>query len=96
VKGWEIVWAALSFSSFSFGIAARLACLENPRQSVCRAFDSGSSVFEDMGVDHGGTDIGVAEEFLDGADVGTGLEQVGCEGMTECVAGGLFWDSGSE
>ena len=29
--------------------------------------------------DHGGGDVGMAEEILDGSDVGAGLEQAGCE-----------------
>ncbi len=40
-----------------------------------------------MGVDHGGLDIFVAEEFLDGADVIVVFEQVGGEGMAEGMAG---------
>ena len=39
----------------------------------------------DMGVDLGGGDIGVAEHFLDGAEVGAVLEEVGCEGVTQGV-----------
>ena len=33
------------------------------------AFDDGATLVEDVGVDHGGCDVFVAEEFLDGADV---------------------------
>ena len=32
-------------------------------------FDGVGSALEDVGVDHGGFDVFVAEEFLDGADV---------------------------
>jgi len=38
-----------------------------------------------MGVDHGGFDILVAEQFLDSANVVAILEQVGGEGVTESV-----------
>ena len=38
-----------------------------------------------MGLDHGG---------LDGADVVTGFEEVGREGMTECVAGDALGQPG--
>jgi hypothetical protein len=36
----------------------------------------------------------VAEERLEGADVGAALEEVGSERMSEGVAGGSFWDVG--
>ncbi len=35
-----------------------------------------------MGVDHGGADAAVAQEFLDGADVVAVLQEVGGEGVT--------------
>ena len=38
-----------------------------------------------MGVDHGGGKIGVAEQLLNGADVGAALEQVRGEGMAKGV-----------
>ncbi len=40
-----------------------------------------------MGVDHGGADVFVTEEFLDGADVIAGLEKVGGERVAEGVTG---------
>ena len=43
-----------------------------------------------MGVDHGGFDVFVTEEFLDGADIVAALEEVGCEGMAEGVAADAF------
>jgi hypothetical protein len=49
-----------------------------------------------VGVDHGGFDVFVSEQFLDSADVVTVLEQVGGEGLaTDALgnlssAGGLF------
>ena len=36
-----------------------------------------------MGVDHGGFDVFVTEEFLDGADIVAALEEVGSEGVAE-------------
>ena len=47
-----------------------------------------------MGVDHGGFDVFVTEEFLDGADVVAVLEKVGCEGMAEGVAADAFGEVG--
>ena len=49
---------------------------------------------EDVGVDHGGFEAFVAEEFLDGADVLAGLQEVGGEGVAEGVAAGFFGEAG--
>jgi hypothetical protein len=38
-------------------------------EAIGGAEDAGGASVEDMGVDHGGGDVAVAEEFLDGADV---------------------------
>jgi len=38
-------------------------------------------------VDHGGFYLGVAEKLLDGVYVGTGIQQVGCEGVPERMGG---------
>jgi hypothetical protein len=40
------------------------------------ATDGQATAFDDVGVDHGGGDIFVAEQVLDGADVITGFKQV--------------------
>ena len=48
---------------------------------------------QDVGVDLGGFDVFVAEEFLDGADVVAGFEQVGGEAVTEGVTAGGFDDA---
>ena len=48
--------------------------------------DAEGAAVEDVGVDHGGGDVAVAEELLDGADVVAGLEQVGGEGVAQGVA----------
>ena len=47
-----------------------------------------------MGVDHGGFDVFVTEEFLDGADIVAALEEVGSEGVAEGVASDSFLDMG--
>ena len=49
---------------------------------------------EDVGIYLGGGDVRVAEEFLDGADVVTGFEEVGGEGVAEGVATEGFGDAG--
>ena len=45
-----------------------------------------ASTTVEVGIDHGGFDVFVAEEFLDGADVVAALEEVGGEGVAEGVA----------
>jgi hypothetical protein len=47
-----------------------------------------------VGVDHGGFDVFVSEQFLDGADVITVLEEVGSEGVAEGVATDALFDFG--
>jgi len=48
----------------------------------------------DVGVNFGGGDAGVAEEFLDEADVDAVFEKVGGERMAEGMDAGGFFDSG--
>lgn len=48
---------------------------------VERASDASAAAVQDVGVDHRGRDVGVAEEFLDRPDVVAGLEQVCGEAM---------------
>ena len=56
-------------------------------------FDGESAALEDMGVDHGGFDILVSEEFLNGADIVSVLEEVGGEGVAKGVGGDLLVDA---
>ena len=60
------------------------------------AADAEAASVEDVGVDHGGGDVGVAEELLDGADVVAALEEVGGEGVADGVAAGAFGEAGGE
>ena len=48
-----------------------------------RTWSARAWALDDVEVDHGGGDVGMAEEILDGADVGAALEQAGCEGVAE-------------
>lgn len=50
----------------------------------------------DVGVDLGGGEAGVAEEFLDGAEVGAVFQQVGGEGVAEGVGADVVLGAGSE
>jgi hypothetical protein len=53
--------------------------------SIKRAANTKPALVEDMGVNHGGFDIFMTEQFLDGADVVAVLEQVGGKTMAESV-----------
>ena len=56
-------------------------------QRVC-FFDGFLQMFRcHMGVDLGGGDVGMAEEFLDHAEVGAALEQMTGEAVAEFVGG---------
>jgi len=43
------------------------------------------TLFQDVGVDLGGRDVGVAEQLLDGPQIGTAVEQVAGEGVAQDV-----------
>ena len=58
------------------------------------AGDAEAGFLEDMGVNLGGGNVGVAEEFLDGADIVARLEEVGGKRMPEGMATNGFWDAG--
>lgn len=47
-----------------------------------------------MGVDHGRLDVAMAQQLLEGANVGAAFEQVRGEGVPEGVAGGPFGELG--
>ena len=53
--------------------------------AIQRAFDCQAATLEHVGIDHGGAYIFVTEELLHGADVVAALEQMGGEGMAECM-----------
>ncbi len=48
----------------------------------------------DVGVDLGGGDVGVAEEFLDDAEVGAAFEEVGGERVPQQVRVDVLLDAG--
>ena len=47
-----------------------------------------------MGVDHGGADVFVPQQFLDGADVVAIFEQMGGEAVAEGMAGDALVEPG--
>ncbi len=59
-------------------------------QPVERALHAGAAGPHDVGIDHGGGNVVMAEEFLHGADVGAGLESGGGERVAEGRAGGAL------
>ena len=64
------------------------------RGEVQGAGGSGSFFVGEVEVDHGGGDIGMTEDVLEGADVGVGIEEVRCKAVPEGVAGNSFGDGG--
>jgi hypothetical protein len=50
-------------------------------EGVRRGADTTATSIEDVGVDHGRLDVGVAQELLDGPDVVAGVEKVRGERM---------------
>ena len=61
--------------------------------SIQRAFDGQAAALEDVGVDHGGADVLVAEQFLDGANIVAILEQMGGKGMAKGMATDALLDA---
>jgi hypothetical protein len=60
--------------------------MSRPLQQVGRADDAHRAALEDVGVDHGGVEIRVAHQFLNGSDVLPALQQLGRERRPEGVA----------
>ena len=70
-----VPWCLLSFTQtwiFRDRRNGRGSALQEA-EAVGGAEDAGGTAVEDVGVDHGGGDVAVAKEFLDGADVGAVL-----------------------
>ncbi len=52
-----------------------------------------AGLLQDVRIDHGRLDVGVAEELLDCADVVAVFQEVRGEGVTQGVAAGIFLDA---
>ena len=52
-------------------------------------------LLKDVGVDHGGGNIVVPEQLLNGADISSALQQVGSEGMPKGVGADLLGQTGA-
>lgn len=59
-------------------------------REINRTFHSLSPLTKDMGVDHRGLPLVVTQHGLDGPDIGAVLQELGSEGMAECVTGGTL------
>ena len=70
-----------------------MSCRED---SVRGASDRPRAPVEDMRVNHGGTDVMVAQEFLDRPDVVALLQRVGGKRVTEGVAAHALGDACAE
>ena len=65
-------------------------------QAVRRGLDPGGTAVEDVGVDHRGGDVLVAEQLLHGADVASVFEQMRGKRVPERVAGRALGDAGRQ
>ncbi len=65
--------------------ADRLRGLEEPVRGTA---NGSRPTVQDVGVNHGGADVGMAQEFLDGSNIVAILQQMSGEGVSERVAGG--------
>jgi hypothetical protein len=67
------------------GLVCRSALAREAVRSIEGAAHPEGAAVEDVGVDHGGSHAVVAEEFLDGADIVAGLEEVRRKAVTQGV-----------
>jgi hypothetical protein len=74
----------------------RGTCGSSREDSVRGAADGARAPVEDVSVDHGGADVVVAQELLDRSDVMAILQQMGGEGVPECVAAHALGDARSK
>ena len=68
--------------------------LAQSKSGIERAADAEAGFVEDVGVDLGGVEVGVAEEFLDGAEIVVVFGEVGREAVAEGVGGGGLGEDG--
>jgi len=100
VVGCDAIPAPRYLARRRWGVAQRLRPVRRQGQPGSRqehpvggASDACGAQVEDVGVDHGGADIAVAEELLDGPDVMVVLQQMGGEGMAKDVTRGGLGDA---
>ena len=71
------------------GCSLTRGCQAGSEHVIEGTLDAEGAAVEDVGVDLGGADVGMAEQLLDGADVVAALEEVGGEAVAEAVAAWL-------
>lgn len=74
--------------------AASLQPLLSCLHPVQGAYHATGTPVQDVGVNHRGAHVAVAQKLLYGADVVAGLQQVGREGVAECVAARVLVHAG--
>ena len=77
-------------------ISAREVAGTTGLEAVGGALDAVGAADGDVCVDHGGLQVAVAEELLDGSDVGSGFEEVGGEGVAEGVGRDVLVKAGGD
>ena len=63
----------------------RLEISRSGSKPIQRTLDTGAALRHDMGIDHGGLDTRVAEQFLDRPDVIALLQKMRGKGMTQRI-----------
>ncbi len=74
--------------------APRAAFFYCGSNGIERAAHAEAAAVEDVGIDHGGLHVAMAEELLHGADIVAVLEQMGGEGVAEGVTGDALGEAG--
>ena len=80
-------------NGFRGSLDGKLYCLDLG-DVVQRTAHGEAALVQDVGVDHGGLDVLVAQQFLDGANIVTRFKQVGGKAMAEGVTTGALVDPG--
>src|SRR5262249_11458150 len=70
-----------------------MAGSEPASEAIERAFHPGAGLAQDVSVDHGGGNVLMPQQFLDGANVSATLEGMGREAVSKSMAGDSFDDA---
>ena len=88
-----MVWTGWLFGcvfGMGTGMGSRLMRVSGGVLAIEGTADGQTSFVEDVGIDHGGANVFVAEEFLHGANIVPRFEEMGGKGMAEGVTGDAF------
>ena len=61
-------------------------------QTIERAFHTQRALLQNVRIDHGGAQVGVAEQFLDGPNIAAGLQKMRREAVSKRVRSHSFLD----